>query len=104
MEQCKTVKACIELAVTDAHDEYEQASAWLTCIDAMFGRFKQVKVMGEDVTLHGFDLTHDTTVVAICSKGKSRARVTLESIEFPDLTPIQARWLKAWRVFSRAAA
>jgi hypothetical protein len=104
MQQCKTVKACIESALTDAYGEYEQASAWLTCIEEMFGRFDRVKLMGEEVALQGFDLANELAVVAICRKGKRRARVALESIEFADLSPIEARWLKAWMQFSRGRA
>ncbi len=56
MRQCKSVKACIDLALTDAYGEEEQAVAWLTCIEKMFGRFKQVRLMGNEVALVGFDL------------------------------------------------
>lgn len=101
MQQCKSVKACIELALIDAYGEYEQASAWLTCIEEMFGRFKQVRLMGQELALDGFDLANDIAIVAICQKGKRRARVALDSVEFPDLTPIEALWLKAWKQFSR---
>lgn len=104
MQQCKTVKACIALALTDAYGESEEATAWLTCIEEMFGRFDRVKLMGEEVTLHGFDLANERAVVAICGRGKQRARVALESVEFPNLTPIETRWLKAWAQFSRGLA
>ena len=43
MRQCKSVQACIDLALTDAYGEDEEAVAWLTCIEAMFGRYKRVK-------------------------------------------------------------
>ena len=66
----------------------------------MFGRFTRVKVMGDEVDLKGFDLSNDT-IVAVCRQGKKKARVALESIEFAELTPIEARWLKAWKQFSR---
>ena len=45
MRQCKSVQACIELALTDAYGPDEQAVAWLTCIETMFSRFKQVNLM-----------------------------------------------------------
>lgn len=102
MHQCQSVSACIELALTDAYGEDEQAVAWLTCIEEMFSRFQQVKVLGRDVALVGFDL-RDHTVVAVCREGRSTARVTLDSVEFPGLTPIEQRWLKAWKKFSRGA-
>jgi hypothetical protein len=99
MRQCKSVQACIDLALTDASGTDEQAVAWLTCIEEMFRRFKHVKVMGSDVALVGFDLSNQT-VVAVCRQGKRKARVTLDSVEFPELTPVEARWLQAWKRFS----
>ena len=101
MQQCKSVKACIELALTDAYGEYEQASAWLACIEEMFGRFDRVNLMGEEVALEGFDLANDVVVVAVCRQGHRKARVVLDSVEFPTLKPIEARWLKAWKQFSQ---
>jgi hypothetical protein len=103
MQECKSVKTCIALALTDAYGDDEQASAWLACIETMFDRFDRVKVMGEEATLHGFDLSN-TSVVAVCGRGKHRARVALESVEFPALTPVESRWLKAWAQFSRGLA
>lgn len=102
MQQCKSIEACIESALTDAYGEYEQASAWLTCIEEMFERFDRVKLMGEEVVLHGLRPRKHVAVVAICSKGKRRARVALDPIEFPNLTPIETRWIKAWKQFSRS--
>lgn len=99
MRQCKSVQACIELALTDAYAPDEQAVAWLTCIEEMFTRFKQVKVMGNAVELVGFDLDNQA-LVAVCRHGKSKAHVALDSVEFPELTPIEARWLQAWKRFS----
>ena len=55
MTQCRSVRACIDLALTDAYGEEEEAVAWLTCIEAMFGRHKQVRLLGNDVALVGFD-------------------------------------------------
>lgn len=89
MQQCRSVKDCIELALTDAYGEYEQAGAWLTCIEEMFGRFDRVKLMGQEVALEGFDLSNDVAVVAICRRGKRGARVALESVEFPISRPLK---------------
>ena len=99
MMQCQSVRACIDLALTDAYGEEEEAVAWLTCIEAMFDRHMQVRLLGNDVALIGFDLRHHD-VVAVCQQGKRRARVTLDSIEFPELTPGEQLWLKAWQRFS----
>ena len=99
MRQCRSVRACIDLALTDAYGEEEQAVAWLTCIETMFGRHKQVRLMGNDVALAGFDLRHHD-VVALCRQGTRKARVTLDSIEFLELTPVEQLWLQAWKRFS----
>ena len=99
MRGCKTVRACIDLALTDAYGEDEQAVAWLTCIETMFGRFKHFRLLGADVKLVRFDLrNHD--VVAVCQQGSRKARVTLDSLEFPDLSPVERLWLRAWKQFS----
>jgi hypothetical protein len=103
MRQCRSVQACIDLALTDAYGPDEQALAWHTCIETMFSRFKQVKVMGDEVQLVGFDLNNET-IVAVCRQGKRKARVSLDSVEFPELTPVETRWLKAWKRFSRGTS
>jgi hypothetical protein len=99
MHQCKSVRACIDLALTDAYGEDEEAVAWLTCIETMFGRFKQVKLLDEDVALAGFDLSRHS-VIAVCRKGSRKVRATLDSIEFPELEPAQRLWLQAWKKYS----
>ncbi len=103
MRQCKSVQACIDVALIDAYGEEEEAVAWLSCIEEMFGRFAQVSVMGRDVVLIGFDLRHGD-VVAVCRDGKHKARLTLDSVDFPGLTPIEKRWLQAWKQYLRSSA
>jgi len=103
MRRCKSVEACIELALTDAYGEYEQAAAWRTCIEEMFERFDRVVLMGEEVALEGFELANETAIVAVCRKGSRKARVALESVDFPTLSPIEARWLDAWKQFAAGA-
>ena len=102
MRQCKSVEACIELALIDAYDPEDQASAWLPCIEEMFGRFGEVTVLGEAVALAGFGLSNGS-IVALCRMRKRKARVALESVEFPDNSAIEARWLKAWKRFAAGA-
>jgi hypothetical protein len=102
MRQCESVQACIDLALTDAYGEDEQAVAWLTCIEETFGRFKQVKLLGEDALLVGFELKRHT-VIAVCNQGQRKVRTTLDSMELPNLTPVERRWLQAWKRFSAHA-
>ena len=103
MRQCKSVPACIDLALTDAYGEDEETVAWLTCIETMFGRFKRVKLLDQDVTLVGFDLNR-YAVIAVCRKENRKVRATLDSIEFPSLTPVERLWLQAWKKYSADSA
>ncbi len=48
----------------DAYGEYEQVSAWLACIEEMFGGFHRVNLLGAEVAFQGFDLENELTVVA----------------------------------------
>jgi hypothetical protein len=83
MQQCKSVKACIELAITDAYGEDEQASAWLTCIGEMFGRFKRVNVMGHEVVLKGFDLSGGIRSWRFAKRGSTPRELHSSQSAFP---------------------
>ncbi len=76
MMQCQSVRACIDLALTDAYGEEEEAVAWLTCIEAMFDRHMQVRLLGNDVALIGFDLRHHDVV---CRVSAGQAQSTRDS-------------------------
>ena len=56
-------------------------------------------MLDEDVTLVGFDLNRHA-VIAVCRKGNRNVRATLDSIEFPRLTPTERLWLQAWKKYS----
>lgn len=103
MKRCRTVRACIELALTDAYGEAEEAVAWLTCIETMFGRFDRAIVLGQEVELKGFELANGAAIAAVCRRGRTTARVALDSVQFPGLSPVEARWLEAWRKFAGGA-
>ncbi len=66
----------------------------------MFGRSKQVKLLDDDVALVGFD-RNGHAVIAVCRKGSRKIRVTVDSIEFPDLSPVERLWLQAWKKYSK---
>ncbi len=94
-DEVKTLKDCIETATVDAYGDYEVAAGWLTCLDEMFTGVKEVQLLGEKVELIKLDLSGND-VVALCSKGKKRAKVCLDSIELISPTKVQKLWLKAW--------
>jgi len=102
MKRCKSVDDCVDVATMDAYGEYEEATGWQTCFETLFEDVKQVKVLGEDVTLEGFDLINELSVVAVCRRKNKKAKVAPESVEFPKMTKMQILWMKAWKEWSHA--
>ena len=102
MKRCKTVEDCFEVATVDAYGEEEQAVGWLTCIQEMFDKFKHLSILGQEVTLKGFDLAQERTVVVICSKGKKKIEMALDSVDFSKLSAKESLWLKAYKKWGRA--
>jgi len=100
MKKCKTVADCHDCATIDANGEDEAAAGWLTCIEEMFGKFKHVKVLGNEVTLEGFDLK-GLQVMAKCRNARKFAFVSLESVEFPKLSKNEKLWLDSLKKWNK---
>jgi hypothetical protein len=98
-QDVETIEDCRECATLDAYGEEEQATGWLTCLEEILGDVKKVKILGAAATLKGFDL-RNCEVVAICAKGEKTVKVSLDSIEWPTLSPTQELWLQAWAKWS----
>ena len=95
-KRAAAIKSLIQSARLNGLDD---DAAYLTLIRTMFGRFKQVELLGEDVTLVGFDLNRHA-VIAVCRKGNRKVRATLDSVNFPSLTLAERLWLQAWKKYS----
>lgn len=91
----KNIKECMETATVDANGEEEAAMGWQCCFEEVFEGVKKVKIFDEPVELVEFSLSQNS-LVAICQKGKKKAKVTLDSIGLIKPTKIQSLWLKAW--------
>ncbi len=98
--ELKTVDECTESATIDAYSDEEAAGGWLTCIEEVFEGVHEVRLGDETVRLNGFDLS-GLSVVAVCKKGKKHIRVTLDSLEFINLTKVQQLWLDAWNQWQK---
>lgn len=101
LKKAKTVNDCADMATVDCYNDEEMAGGWLACLEEVFTGIKQVKILGEEMDLKGFDLANDA-VVAICKKGNKKVRITLDSIEFIKPTKVQELWLKAWLKWQRS--
>lgn len=100
-EDVETIEECREMATIDCCDEYEQASGWLNTLLDVFCEVKKVKIFGEEVKFKGLDLVNEFTIVAVIEKKKKEAKVTLDSLEFINLTKAQKLWLEAWSDWSK---
>lgn len=99
MKKCKTVADCRNTATVDANGEEEAAMGWMVCIEEMFGKFKHVKILGNEVILEGFDLKGNQ-VMAKCRNGRKLAFVSLESVEFPKLSTNEKLWLDSLKLWN----
>ena len=91
----KTVEDCFEIATVDAYDESEQAMGWLTCLEEVFEGVSNVRVMGDTAVFEQFS-SQRNDIVAIIKKNGKTAKVSLESINWIKLTPIQKLWNRAY--------
>jgi hypothetical protein len=86
----------IEDATVDAYDESEQASGFFTMLeDNLVVPFKTV-VLGVEVNVEQIDLTEANQIVAICTRGKSRQRISLLDLPLPDPPPKGYEWIAAY--------
>ena len=89
----KTVSQCIEIATLDASSDEEVAMSWENCLDEVFTGTHAL-LAGQKVKVKGFD-AQSGLVLACCRFQKRKIRVTLDSLNFLELTDSQRLWLRA---------
>jgi hypothetical protein len=55
------------------------------------------EILGVAVTVERVDMTEDERIVAVCTRGKSRQRVSILDLPLPDPPPAGAEWIDAFR-------
>src|SRR5258708_1215638 len=74
----------IEKATLDAYDESEQVGGFFTMLeDNLVVPFETV-VLGVEVNVEQIDLTDANQLVAVCTRGKSRQKISLLDLPLPD--------------------
>ena len=86
----------IEEATVDAYDESEQASGFFTMLEDNLVVPFQTVVLGVEVTVEEIDLTEANQLVAVCTRGKSRQRISLLDLPLPDPPPKGCEWIDAY--------
>ncbi len=93
LQDLKTIKQCIDTVTTDAYGD-EVTSSWENCLDEIFGDAR-AELAGQPVKVIGFCGTTEVAL-AKCRWKKNNLRVTLDSLEFKNLSSNQKLWLRAY--------
>lgn len=87
----------IEEAITDAYDESEQCTAFLTLIADQLALPFETKVLDMRVTVEQVSLGTANDIAAICRRGKKRQAIPILDLPLPHPPPTGAEWIEAYR-------
>lgn len=92
----------IEEAVVDCHDEEEQHSALLCALQENIQCPTAALIVGEEVTLLGFDW-HGSPgeIAARCERGGRVYEISAIALQWPGQPPQGAEWVEAYRAWLR---
>jgi len=96
------IRALIEEAVVDAYGEEEQRTGFLTMLEEYLAVPFQTEILGIPITVEQILLTDDEQIVAICSRGRFRQRISILDLPLPRPVPAGAEWIEAYRAWERA--
>ena len=89
--------AMAEAAVIDAYGEYEQTSGFAVMIKDNLSLPFTTVVLGVEVTVVGVEQSSDSTIAAVCRRGKNKQRIDVLDLPLPVPVPEGAEWIEAWR-------
>jgi hypothetical protein len=95
------IRALIEEAIVDVYGEEEQRTGFLTMIDEHLAVPFETEILGIRVTIKRIGLTNDEQIVAICSRGRLRQRISILDLALPTPVPAGAEWIEAYRAWIR---
>lgn len=91
----------IEEAITDAYNESEQRTGFLTLIADNLALPFETKVLGTWVTVEQINLGTADDIIAICRHGKIRQSIPILDLPLPCPPPAGAEWIEAYRRWIR---
>lgn len=91
--------ALIEEALVDCYNEEEQHGAFLVTLEDHIACPVRALVVGEEVTLVGFDREGMGEIAAKCRRGDRTYRINVTALEWPGALPPGAEWLEAYRAW-----
>ena len=91
------LRELIEEATVDCYDETEELIGLLTMIQDNVGCPFRAKVIGEEVTVTGFEWPeHHRSLFAVCERNKKKYQVDLTSLEWIEPRPEGFEWVEAY--------
>ncbi len=91
------LKAMIEEATVDCHNESEQVTGWYTMIQEELAVPFETTVLGVMVTVERIDLNPREQIVAVCSRDRNRLALPILDLPLPTPPPDGAEWIEAYR-------
>lgn len=95
-----TIEKMIEEAIVDAYGESEQVVGFFTILDDKLSLPFETRIFDVDVMVDRIELTPDDRIMAICSRGGSRQRISIVDLPLPTPRPQGAEWIEAYRCWS----
>lgn len=97
----RRIDEMIEEATVDCNGEDEQQEAFLVTLEEHLACPVRALVVGEEVTVLGFDRDPPGELVARCRRGRRTYRVNVTALEWPGPPPDGTEWIEAYRVWLR---
>ena len=89
-------------ATVDAYGDSEQITGFFCLLEEHLQLPFNTEVLGIEVTVESLDVTDEEEIVVICSRGKSRQRISILDLPLPSPPPQGAEWIDAFRRWARA--
>ena len=91
----------IEEATVDAHDESEHILGLYTMMEEYLELPFSTSILGIDVNVDGIEFDDAGQIAAVCSRGRTRQRISLLEVPLPKPPPRGAKWIEAYRCWVR---
>jgi hypothetical protein len=85
-----------------AYDDEEQRTGFFTMLEEHLAAPFEAEIPGLRITVREIELTDDGQIVAICSRGRLRQRISILDLPLPRRVPAGAEWIEAYRAWARA--
>lgn len=95
------LEAMIEEATVGAYGEEEQASAWACTLEEQVELPFITRVLGVEVSVERIELRNDSSIVALCARGRERQAIPIIDLPLPRPPPAGAEWIAAYKHFCR---